>query len=86
MLITPPALYGLILHDGNADTREPKGYLIKLPEFVIKPFKHHNCVLHIFLSFLPPVENRAVFARAQHVLESSVSSPRSFGSNRFVLT
>jgi hypothetical protein len=28
MLIAPPALYGLILHDGGANTREPRGYLI----------------------------------------------------------
>jgi hypothetical protein len=73
MLIAPPALYGLILHYSGANTREPRGIL--LPEFIIKPFKHRNCVLHIFLGLLPPVENRAVFARAQHILESSCHPP-----------
>jgi hypothetical protein len=48
---------------------------ILLPEFIIKPFKHRNCVPHIFLSLLPPVENRAVFTRAQHILESSCHPP-----------
>lgn len=48
---------------------------ILLPEFIIKPFKHRNCVLHVFLSFFPPVENRAVFARAQHILESNGYPP-----------
>ena len=28
VLIAPRALYGLILHDGGANTREPRGYLI----------------------------------------------------------
>src|SRR6266852_8003109 len=28
MPIAPPALYGLILHDGGANAREPRGYLI----------------------------------------------------------
>lgn len=46
-----------------------------LPEFIIKPFKHRNCIPYVFLSLLPPVENRAVFARAQHVLESSGHPP-----------
>jgi hypothetical protein len=57
---------------------------ILLPEFIIKPFKHRNCVPHIFLSLLPPVENRAVFTRAQHILEQ-LSSTLSFGSIQFVV-
>lgn len=48
---------------------------ILLPEFIIKPFKQGTCVLHVFLSLLPPVENRAVLARAQHILESSCHPP-----------
>ncbi len=48
---------------------------ILLPEFIIKPFKHRNRILHVFLSLLPPVENRAVFARAQHILQSSGHPP-----------
>jgi hypothetical protein len=48
---------------------------ILLPEFIIKPFKHGTCVLHVFLSLLPPVENRAVPARAQHVLNPAVIPP-----------
>jgi len=44
---------------------------ILLPEFVIKPFKHDTSIFHVFLSLLPHVENWAVSAGAQHVLESS---------------
>lgn len=78
-VVAPRALYGLILHDSSANTREPRGIL--LPEFIIKPFKHGNCVLHVFLSLLPPVENRAVFTRAQHILESSCHPPPFFRIN-----
>jgi hypothetical protein len=28
VLLAPRALYGLILHDGSANTRQPRGYLI----------------------------------------------------------
>jgi hypothetical protein len=51
------------------------GGMLLLPEFIIKPFKHGNRILHVFLSLLPPVENRAISTRAQHILESSCHPP-----------
>jgi hypothetical protein len=59
--------YGGVIHVRGMYLRG----LCKLPEFVIKPFKHGNAIFDVLLRFLPHIKDRTIPARAQDVLEVS---------------